>query len=124
MRSSRWQAHGNVYLVTDEALTAEDVRRAVGDADGILEVHAAGDDRVEITIWNPDGSTAEMSGYGTRIAAAWLAERTGATAVAVGVGPREVAARLLGDGLVEQDLGEVGVGETEEIGGIRFTPVD
>ncbi len=44
MRSSRWQAHGNVYLVAEEPLTAELVRAHVGDADGILEVTARGDD--------------------------------------------------------------------------------
>ena len=46
-----------------------------------------GESWVEIVIWNPDGSTAEMSGNGTRIAAAWLAERTGAQEVDVRVGP-------------------------------------
>ncbi len=29
-------------------------------------------------IWNPDGSTAELSGNGTRIAACWLAGLSGA----------------------------------------------
>ena len=29
-------------------------------------------------IWNPDGSTAELSGNGTRIVARWLADRSGA----------------------------------------------
>ena len=79
MRSSRWQAQGNVYLVAEEPLTAERVRAEVGDADGILEVRDRGDDWVQIAVWNPDGSLAEMSGNGTRIAARWLAERTGAT---------------------------------------------
>ena len=73
MRSSRWDAHGNIYLVTEESLTPGDVRAEVGDADGILEVFRHGDDWVEIAIWNPDGSRAEMSGNGTRIAARWLA---------------------------------------------------
>ena len=37
MRSSRWNAQGNVYLVTDDGpLTPERARAAVGDADGIL----------------------------------------------------------------------------------------
>lgn len=125
MRSSRWQAQGNVYLVADgDALTAERVRAEVGDADGILEVRGAGDDWVDIAIWNPDGSLAEMSGNGTRIAARWLAERTGADRVAVRVGTREVVARIRDDGLVEQDLGEVRVGAAEEVEGVRFTPVD
>jgi diaminopimelate epimerase len=74
-------------------------------------------------IWNPDGSTAELSGNGTRIAAAWLAERSGATDVVVRVGAREVRARMLADGLVEQELGAVEVGEPERVDGIELTPV-
>jgi diaminopimelate epimerase len=124
MRSSRWQAQRNVYLVTEDALTADAVRAEVGDADGILEITARGEDWLEIVIWNPDGSRAELSGNGTRIAARWLADQTGTEVVAVRVGPREVVARMLDDGLVEQDLGPVVVGEPEELEGIRFTPVD
>jgi diaminopimelate epimerase len=125
MRSSRWLAQGNVYLVTDDGpLTPDRVRSAVADADGILEVFRTGDDWLEIAIWNPDGSRAEMSGNGTRIAARWLAERTGAEEVRVRVGPREVHARMLGDGLVEQNLGTVSIGEPEEVDGIRLTTVD
>jgi diaminopimelate epimerase len=124
MRSSRWQAQGNVYLVADGPFRADAVREAVGDADGILEVLGSGDDWVEITIWNPDGSQAEMSGNGTRIAARWLAERTGVEAVSVRVGPRTVAARMRGASLVEQDLGEVRVGPREQVAGVTFTPVD
>ena len=124
MRSSRWQAQGNVYLVAEEPLTADRVRDEVGDADGILELRDLGEDWLQIAVWNPDGSLAEMSGNGTRIAARWLSERTGAQSVTVWVGPREVKARMIGDGLVEQSLGPVVVGEPEEVEGIRFTPVD
>jgi len=87
-------------------------------------VRARGEDWLEVAIWNPDGSRAEMSGNGTRIAARWLAERTGAERVEVRVGERVVAARMLGGDLVEQDLGEVVIGAPEELDGIRFTPVD
>jgi diaminopimelate epimerase len=124
MRLSRWQAQGNVYLVSEDPLTAELVRTTVADTDGILEVLDRGPDWVEIAIWNPDGSLAEMSGNGTRIAARWLADETGATTVTVRVGPRPVVARILPGGLVEQDLGPVVVGPPEEVEGIRFTPVD
>ena len=124
MRSSRWEAQGNFYLVAEEELDAGAVVAAVGDADGILEVRGRGDDWVEVAIWNPDGSRAEMSGNGTRIAARWLAAATGASRVEVRVGERVVAATLLPNGLVEQDLGEVRVGEPEQIDGIRFVPVD
>ena len=124
MRSSRWQAQGNLYLVAEEAMTPERVRASVNDADGILEVLGRGDEWVEIAIWNTDGSRAEMSGNGTRIAACWLSAQTGAREVTVRVGPRTVVARMLADGLVEQELGEVKVGAREQVDGIAFTPVD
>ncbi len=124
MRSSRWDAQGNVYLVVTEPMSPELVRAGVEDTDGVLEVFRSGDDWVEIAIWNTDGSTAELSGNGTRIAAKWLAEETGADVVTVRVGPREVIARMLDGGLVEQDLGEVEVGSAEEVDGIRFVAVD
>jgi len=123
MRFARWQAEGNVYLVAEEPLTAAAVRAGVGDADGILEVKARGRDWLEIAIWNPDGSPAEMSGNGTRIAARWLAEQTGADEIAVRVGTREVHARMLGGALVEQEL-SYRVGEPGVAAGVRFTPVD
>jgi len=124
MRSSRWDANGNVYLVTEEPQTEATVRAAVAETDGILQVLSSGDDSLEIVIWNPDGSRAEMSGNGTRIAARWLAERTGARTVTVRVGDREVHARMLDGDLVEQDMGDVAVAEPDEVEGIRFTAVD
>ncbi len=124
MRSSRWDAQGNIYLVTEEPQTAQSTRAEVGDADGILEVLQHGEDWLEIAIWNPDGSRAEMSGNGTRIAARWLAELSGATRIAVRVGRREVVACLLPDGRVEQDLGDVVVSPSEEVAGITFVAVD
>lgn len=125
MGFSRWHAAGNVYLVTDEpGLTPEQVRAEAVGADGVLEVLAAGDDWAEVVVWNPDGSQAEMSGNGTRIVARWLAERTGAREVRVRVGPREVVARLLADGSVEQEMGEVRVFQPERVAGLDVTRVD
>ena len=121
MRSSRWHAHGNVYLVTEPCgLTAERVRELVGDADGILEVADDG----EVVIWNPDGSQAEMSGNGTRIAARWLAERTGESVLTLRVGARVVVARMLGGDQVEQELGEIRVGDPEVVDGVELIAVD
>ena len=123
MRSSKWHALGNTYLLLEDAeLTPARVRELVGDADGILAVRVTGSDTAEVTIWNPDGSTAEMSGNGTRIVARWLAERAGLDVVLVRVGARDVAARLLPDGLVETDLGEVEVFERERVAGLEVTP--
>jgi diaminopimelate epimerase len=125
MRFSRWDAQGNVYLLSEDgSLTPEGVRSAVGTADGILEVFRHGDDWLEIAIWNPDGSRAEMSGNGTRIAARWLADRTGASEVTVRVGEREVRARMLEGGLVEQRLGRVTVAAPDDVDGISFVAVD
>jgi len=123
MQFSRWQAQGNIYLVAEEPLTADRVRESVGDADGVLEVLGHGRDWVEIAIWNTDGSVAEMSGNGTRIAARWLAEQTDADIVTVRVGPREVRARMLGGPFVEQEL-MFSVGEPGIAAGFRYTPVD
>ena len=82
------------YLDAERVRRICDVERGIG-ADGVLEVVA--DRRVDrrVVIWNPDGSTAEMSGNGTRIAARWLAARDGATDVVVRVGSREVRARMI-----------------------------
>ena len=120
-RVERWDAQGNVYLVGEPFdATPERVRALVGDADGILEVSSSG----EVAIWNPDGSRAEMSGNGTRIAAAWLAARNGATEVTVVTAGRRVHVRALGGDLWEQEVGEVLVGAADEVEGIRFVPVD
>ena len=110
-------------MVTD-AVTPARARAESTDTDGVIEVFSSGEDWVEIAIWNPDGSRAEMSGNGTRIAAKWLAAETGAREVTVRVGPREVRARMRDDDLVEQDLGEVTVAEPEKVEGIAFTAVD
>ncbi len=122
MRFSKWHALGNSYLLIERAetsapLTSAEARAACAglDADGVLEVLATTGNEATVLIWNPDGSLAEMSGNGTRIAAAWLAQRTGATEVEVHVGPRTVLARIRADGLIEQELGAVEVGPLESI---------
>jgi diaminopimelate epimerase len=92
--------------------------------DGVVQVLRVDGDDVQVAIVNPDGSLAEMSGNGTRIAAAWLMERTGADVAHVQVGPRRVTVRRTPDGLYESDLGEVAVGRRESVDGIEFTPVD
>jgi diaminopimelate epimerase len=81
-----------------------------------------GDD-VIVGIVNPDGSRAEMSGNGTRIAAAWHMARTGSRAARVHVGSRTVTVRRTDDGLYESELGPVEVGATEVVDGVELTPV-
>ena len=123
MRFSKWHALGNSYLLVERAdvgapLDAATARRLCGvhegiGADGVLEVLAVTGSEAEVAIWNPDGSPAELSGNGTRIAARWLARRTSREEVRVRVGPRVVAARMLAGDDVETRLGRVEVGEPE-----------
>jgi diaminopimelate epimerase len=125
MNFSKWHGLGNDYLLVERAelafpLTPERVQKlcdyhfGVG-SDGIVEVTAANGDRAEVVIWNPDGSTAELSGNGTRIAARWLARRSGSGEVRIAVGPREVVATMRDDRQVEMDVGKVEVGAPETI---------
>jgi diaminopimelate epimerase len=125
MRSSKWHANGNVYVLVepDRPLDEESARAFATGTDGVLEVVAVDGTEAEIVIWNPDGSRAEMSGNGTRIAAAWLAERVGADSVRIRTGDRTVAARRLADGRIEQELGEVAVFPREVVAGVQVTPV-
>ncbi len=92
-------------------------------SDGVLEVLESGEDWLEIAIWNPDGSRAEMSGNGTRIAARWLAERTGADTVRVRVGARDVITHLR-DGAISQEMGPYTVSSPERIAGLAVIVVD
>jgi diaminopimelate epimerase len=119
MRSSKWHALGNVYLLVEQAdtLTPESARELAHDTDGVLEVNGT-----QVKVWNPDGSIAEMSGNGARIAAAWLARKTGSRDVSLRVGERDVTATVDGD-VVTLNAGRVQVGEPETIDGIQFIPV-
>ncbi|MFN8186858.1 MAG: diaminopimelate epimerase [Gaiellales bacterium] len=137
MRFSKWHGLGNDYLLVERAdwgraLEPGVVRRlcdyhfGIG-SDGILEIVSIDGPRAALLIWNPDGSTAELSGNGTRIAARWLARRSGADEVAVTVGAREVVARMVGGLEVETEIGAVEVFSPEviDVAGepIELTPV-
>jgi diaminopimelate epimerase len=119
MTSSRWHAHGNGYLVVEDEAYAIDPA-----LDGAIEVLSVDGDLIDIAIVNPDGSHAEMSGNGTRIAGAWLMDRTNGTEARVRVGPRTVVVRRLGDRSYESDMGEVAVVARERIAGLDVAVVD
>jgi diaminopimelate epimerase len=136
MRFSKWHALGNAYLLVEQAesgreLTSELVRRlcdvhfGIG-ADGVVDVVRVDGSEADVVIWNPDGSTAEFSGNGARIAARWLAERTRTDAVRLRVGGRDVEARMR-DANVELEVSDVSVGPPEvlDLHGepLAFTPV-
>jgi diaminopimelate epimerase len=137
MTLSKWQALGNDYLLVDRAelsepLTPDRVRHlcdyhyGVG-SDGLLEVTNVEGASAEVCVWNPDGSTAEFSGNGMRIVAAWLARKSHSERVTLSVGPRRVEAIVGDDNRIELEVGRVEVGETEtlDLGDERmeFTPV-
>ena len=137
MRFEKWHALGNAYVLVgaDDAgtLTAERVRRlcdrrtGIG-SDGVVEVVGRDDRGADVRIWNPDGSVAEMSGNGTRIAAAWVLRESGGEKVEIRTGARTVHARTGPNGLVRQSLGEAAVAAdlTLDVAGERLAviPVD
>jgi diaminopimelate epimerase len=132
MRFSKWHALGNSYLVVERndggpvsgerAARLCDAGRGLG-SDGVVEVVRVYGENAEVVIWNPDGTTAEMSGNGTRIAARWLADRSGAGRVTIAVGGRRVEARMREDGLVETDVGPVDVSAPETVD-VHGNPVE
>ena len=138
MRFEKWHALGNAYLLVEQPDAGEfvperirrlcDVDTGIG-SDGLLEVTGRAAARAAIRIWNPDGSTAELSGNGTRIAAAWLLRESGLQEVEIETESKIVRATP-GDrsGMVRQDLGGVSVADDEvlDVAGERLTivPVD
>ena len=124
MRFSKWHALGNSYLLVerDSSLPLDserarrlcDVRYGIG-SDGVLEVVAVQGAQAEIVIWNPDGSVAEFSGNGSRIAAAWLGRRAGAAQVTIAVSGRSYPAAIREDGTIAMGVGDVEVGEIETV---------
>jgi diaminopimelate epimerase len=137
MRLWKWHALGNDYLLVEQADLREplspdrvrwlcDYHHGVG-SDGLLEVLASDRAHADLRIWNPDGSLAELSGNGVRIAAAWLALQAGEDDVTVSVAARTLTAHVRADGNVVLELGRVEVGETEtlDLGSerVEFTPV-
>ncbi len=118
MTSSRWHAHGNIYVVREDGADDD-----LNGTDGAVDVERVDGDDVWIAIVNPDGSHAEMSGNGTRIAGAWLMAQTGSKVARVHVGPRTVEVRLTDDGEYESDLGEVTVFPCEFVDDVELTPV-
>ena len=130
MHFSKWHALGNSYLVVEQPdagqLTATRVERLCSvetgiGSDGVLEITHRDDAHAVVTIWNPDGSTAEMSGNGVRSAARWLAAETGAAEVTIETAGRRVAARMLNALDTDTDVGPYTVGLPEFVDEIELT---
>ena len=113
---------GNDYLLVQRAevgtpLTEEQVRRlcdyhfGVG-SDGVLEVVSADGDEAEVVIWNPDGSTAELSGQRNASPPVGSAQRNRHREDSW---PGAVVGRMRGTLDVEMDMGAVDVQEPETL---------
>ncbi len=80
MRFAKYHALGNAYLVVDAAEPpAVDLVRRLCDrhvgigSDGVVQVRQTGSgEPADVRVFNPDGSEAQTSGNGVRIAARWL----------------------------------------------------
>ena len=113
MRIAKWQALGNHFLTCEQPpwpITPARARLlcdpALGlGADGVLELslEAGG---VSVVVHNRDGSIAEISGNGTRIAAAYAAERLGLDELRVHTGAGTGDARVLPGGRIAVRLGQ------------------
>ena len=121
MRIAKWQALGNHFLTCEQPpwpITPARARllcdAALGlGADGVLELslEAGG---VAVVVHNRDGSIAEVSGNGTRIAAAYAAERLGLAELQVHTGAGSGDARVLPDGRIAVRLGQAALGGPQE----------
>ena len=137
MRFEKWHALGNAYLLVEQPDAGEmsaarvrrlcDVDTGIG-SDGLLEVTGRDGARAVVRIWNPDGSTAELSGNGTRIAAAWMLRESGLPEVEIETESKLVRAVAGPLDVVRQELGAVSVGDDEvlDVGGeqLGIVPVD
>jgi diaminopimelate epimerase len=120
MRIAKWQALGNHFLTCEDPpwpITPARARLlcdpAVGlGADGVLEIALADD--VTVVVHNRDGSIAEISGNGTRVAAAYAAERLGRSDLRVHTGAGTGEARLLPDGRIAVRLGRASLEGPQE----------
>ena len=120
----KWQALGNHFLVCERAALPWPITPArarllcspalgVG-ADGVLELELGGAVDVTVTVHNADGSLAEVSGNGTRIAVAYAAEVLGRRAVTVHAAT-DGSASIADDGRISVTLGRAELaGEGED----------
>lgn len=81
-------ACGNDFLIIDQDQVRKKDRAAIArflcarntgiGADGVEYLHWTGEHQGKISLFNADGSVAEISGNGTRCVAAWMAHKRGA----------------------------------------------
>src|SRR4029079_9322201 len=114
MRFEKWHGIGNAYLVMEQAdlpleLTAARVERIChpdmgAGSDGILVISGDGA-AARVGILNPDGSEAEFSGNGLRIAAGYLLGGDGGDEVAMDTLKGPIRGLRRADGTITIDAG-------------------
>jgi diaminopimelate epimerase len=132
MRFEKWQALGNDYLIVEQAVDADAVRRlcdrhtGVG-ADGVLVLSPPDEPGfvARLRIFNPDGSEAELSGNGAREALMYLHRHGWAQGAQFSIQTvaGEIRATVLDERTCRVDMGrakDLGEGEVQ---GRRFQGV-
>ncbi len=129
MRFEKWQALGNDYLVFErDAFTPDEVRLLCDPhfgpgADGVLGLAPATERGfvAGLRIFNPDGSEAELSGNGARIAVLYLRRHwTDADTFSIQTLAGEIRPTITGPDTCRVDMGRATLGDTGEIGGLRY----
>lgn len=107
---------GNDFVVLDargggDPVTAEAARR-IGDRhrgvgfDQLVVIRHSADGLPELAFWNPDGSTADACGNGTRCAARLLMDESGAASLDLRTGRGVLRAEDAGGGLTRVNMGQ------------------
>jgi diaminopimelate epimerase len=130
--------HGaeNAFAVLDDRAFSQravseyaDIARAVRDTDGLLVLLPSASADVQMRMFNPDGSEAEMCGNGIRCVARYLEERGEGENVLVETLAGPIAARLVSRTpyVVETQIGVPQVGSERELQAAgkrwRYVPV-
>jgi diaminopimelate epimerase len=123
---SKWTALGNHFLLVERDVLPFELSSARArilcdpatglGADGVLELWSPDDADVAVRVWNRDGSVAEVSGNGTRIAVAFAAERLGLHELSVLTDAGLGRARVLDDGRIAVTMG------TAALSGPQYAP--
>jgi diaminopimelate epimerase len=133
MRFEKWQALGNDYLIAEReqlpfALTAGRVRRLCDPhfgpgGDGVLELAPPSQPGfvAALRIFNPDGSQAELSGNGARIAILYLRRSwTDSDVFSIETAAGEIRPTITGPTTCRVDMGRARLIETGEVRGHRY----
>ena len=132
MKFEKWQALGNDYLIVEEPVDADTVKRlcdrhtGVG-ADGVLVLTPPDEPGfvARLRIFNPDGSEAELSGNGAREAIMYLHRNgwTDARQFSIQTIAGEIRPTILDERTCRVDMGRARLGVDGDVEGFAFQQV-